>query len=76
MSLLAGFAVYFVIWWTVLFCVLPLDVQSQVEAGEVVAGTAPGAPAAPHIRRKVIITSVLAGIVFALVYTLWIYADF
>ena len=52
MSPLAAFAVYFVIWWTVLFCVLPLNVQSQSETGNVTTGTEPGAPVAPQLWRK------------------------
>ena len=35
MSWSGGLAVYFVIWWTVLFAVLPFGVRSQAEAGSV-----------------------------------------
>jgi predicted secreted protein len=75
MSPLAAFAVYFVIWWVVLFCVLPLNIRSQSEAGEVTSGTEPGAPVSPHLGRKALITSVIALVVFALVYVLWVWAD-
>ena len=40
-------AIYFVIWWTVLFAVLPWGVQSQHEAGKISPGSDPGAPARP-----------------------------
>ena len=36
-------AIYFTIWWIVLFAILPWGVRSQHEDGEVVAGTDPGA---------------------------------
>jgi predicted secreted protein len=75
MTPLAAIAVYFVIWWTLLFCVLPLNIQSQVERGDVVKGTEPGAPVAPQLAKKAIITSVLSLVVFAVVYVLWVWAD-
>lgn len=75
MSLTASLAVYFVIWWVVLFCILPLNIQSQAEAGEVVDGTEPGAPVAPQLRRKAIITSIVSVGVFAVVYVLWVWAE-
>ena len=75
MSPMAAFAVYFIIWWTVLFCVLPLNVRSQSETGEVTAGTEPGAPVAPQLWRKAIITSIVSVPVFVLVYVLWVWAD-
>ena len=55
-----GIALFFVIWWTVLFGVLPFGVRSQIEAGEVSAGTDPGAPAVPALREKAIWTSLVA----------------
>jgi predicted secreted protein len=66
-----GLAVYFVIWWTVLFAVLPFGVRSQAEAGEVADGTDPGAPILPGLLKKALITSVIAGLVFALVWYVW-----
>lgn len=61
-----GIALYFVIWWTVLFAVLPFGIRSQVDAGEVVAGSEPGAPAAPALREKAIWTTVLASLLLLL----------
>jgi predicted secreted protein len=75
MSITAALAIYFIIWWTVLFCILPLGVKSQAEAGEVVAGTEPGAPVVPGLKRKAVITSLVSLVVFALVYVLWVWAD-
>jgi predicted secreted protein len=71
MTIVGGLALYFVIWWTVLFAVLPFGVQSQAEAGEVTEGTEPGAPVLPGLRRKALITSVIAAVVFALVWYVW-----
>jgi predicted secreted protein len=71
MTIAGGLAVYFVIWWTVLFAVLPFGVQSQAEAGEVADGTDPGAPVLPGLVKKALITSVIAAIVFAGVWYIW-----
>jgi predicted secreted protein len=68
MSLTLGLALYFIIWWTVLFAVLPFGVHTQGEAGEVVPGTPASAPVAPRMLRTFAITTVVAGVVFALVY--------
>jgi predicted secreted protein len=68
MSLPTALAIYFIIWWAVLFAVLPWGVRSQQESGEVIRGTDPGAPAIPHLRRKLIWTTLIAAIVFVLWY--------
>ena len=38
-------AIFFVVWWIVIFAVLPWGVRTQEEEGEVVLGTTPSAPA-------------------------------
>lgn len=68
MSLTLGLALYFIIWWTVLFAVLPFGVRTQGEAGEIVPGTPASAPIAPRLLRTFAITTVVAGVVFAVVY--------
>jgi predicted secreted protein len=65
MSITTAIAIYFIIWWTVLFAVLPWGIRSQEESGTVVPGTDPGAPAIPGLRRKLIWTTLLAALVFA-----------
>jgi len=61
-----GVAIYFLIWWIVLFAILPFGVRSQTESGEVVAGTDPGAPALPRLISKLIWTTIVATVVFAI----------
>jgi predicted secreted protein len=60
------FAIYFIIWWVVLFAVLPWGVRSQQESGDMAPGTDPGAPARPRGWRTLIVTTIVAGVVFAL----------
>jgi predicted secreted protein len=58
-------AVYFIVWWVVLFAVLPFGVRTQAEAGAVVPGTPESAPANFRLARVLLITTVVAGVVFA-----------
>ncbi|MDP3409551.1 DUF1467 family protein [Bosea sp. (in: a-proteobacteria)] len=71
MTFASAFAVYFVVWWTVLFAVLPFGIRSQVETGEVVEGSEPGAPAVPGLRRKALITTLISFVVFLFVWYGW-----
>ena len=57
-------ALYFIVWWTLLFAILPFAVRSQTESGEVLSGTDPGAPSAPKLREKAIWTTLVASAVF------------
>jgi predicted secreted protein len=61
-----AFAIYFVIWWVVLFLTLPFGVRSQHEDGESVPGTDPGAPMVTGMGRKLIWTTILSAVIFAL----------
>ncbi len=65
----SALAIYFIIWWTVLFAVLPLRVRNASETGEtVVGGNDAGAPVAHGLVWKAKITTLVACAVFALVY--------
>ena len=69
MSLASALAVYFIIWWLVLFLVLPFGIRNAHETGETVEeGNEPGAPVNPRLVRKVVITTILATAVFAVFY--------
>jgi len=65
-------AIYFIIWWTVLFAVLPWGVRSQGESGDVVPGTDPGAPSVPALGRKLIWTTLVSAAIFGMLY--YVYA--
>jgi len=66
MSWTTALAIYFIIWWVVLFAVLPWGIRSQAESGDVVPGSDPGAPALPQLRAKLLWTTLVATVVFAL----------
>jgi len=60
-----AFAIYFVMWWIVLFLTLPFGVRSQHEGGDSAPGTDPGAPIASLMGRKLIWTTVISAVFFA-----------
>ena len=62
MAIATAIAIYFLIWWIVLFAVLPWGVRAQGE--ESAPGTDPGAPRVPRLRAKLIWTTVVAGVVW------------
>ena len=69
------FAIYFVLWWVVLFVTLPFGVRSQHEDGEgasqVIPGTDPGAPVMARMGRKLIWTTIISAVIFAI--AMWAY---
>ena len=73
MALSTAIAIYFIIWWTVLFAVLPWGVRSQEESGLISPGTDPGAPALARLGRKLLWTTVTASAVFALFWLIYSY---
>lgn len=70
MSFSFAIAVYFIIWWTVLFAVLPIGVRTQAEDGTIVPGTPESAPSAPRLLRVVFLTTVISAAVFAALWAL------
>ena len=61
-----AFAIYFVIWWITLFLTLPFGIRSQHEDGVGAAGTDPGAPVASRMGRRLVWTTALSAVIFAL----------
>jgi predicted secreted protein len=66
MSLTLGIAIYVLLWWVVLFAVLPLGVRTQAEDGAVVPGTPASAPTQPHLVRILLLTTLISSALFAL----------
>jgi len=75
MTLAMGIAVYFTLWWTVLFAVLPFGVKSLEETpgAEIPPGADRGAPVAPMLLRKALATSLIAAVLLAALqaYMVW-----
>jgi predicted secreted protein len=62
-----GTATFFIIWWTMLFAILPFGVRSQHEADSMVPGTDPGAPVRARLGLKILVNTVIAVILWAIV---------
>ncbi|HEY1747233.1 MAG TPA: DUF1467 family protein [Xanthobacteraceae bacterium] len=71
MPVTTAIAVFFLIWWIVLFAVLPWGVRSQHESDEIVPGTDPGAPAIPYLFRKLVWTTGVSTLIFAVCYVVY-----
>ncbi len=79
MPFATALAIFFLIWWVVLFAVLPWGIQSQHEGEEMAPGTDPGAPTKARIGWKLVWTTLVAAAVYvvcAVVYAEhWITVD-
>lgn len=65
MTFVTAIVVYVIIWWLVLFTVLPWGVKRPEEPEP---GHEPGAPVNPRMWLKVAITTAIASVLFGLVY--------
>jgi len=65
MSWVSGIVVFFLIWWVVFFCTLPIGVEPIEDDG---SGNEPGAPRRPHLIGKALATTVITVILFIGVY--------
>jgi predicted secreted protein len=69
MSIASAIVLFCVIWALVFYMINPLWQTSQSEDGEVVPGTPASAPVDPMIRKKAILTTVIATVLFVLAYS-------
>jgi predicted secreted protein len=69
-----GLASYFLIWWILLFAVLPLAVRKDPQLHvEVVPGADSGAPIAPRLLRVVLINTLASAVIWALIDLAYVY---
>ena len=73
MQTTTAIAIYFLIWWITLFAVLPFGVRSQHEGDGFAEGTDPGAPILARIGVKLVWTTIVASIVFAILAAIYKY---
>ncbi|MBF9046606.1 DUF1467 family protein [Rhodobacterales bacterium LSUCC0031] len=67
MGVVTGLVLYAIIWFMTLFIVLQVGVTSQSDAGERVTGTHGSAPVNAQIKRRFLITSGLAAVIWAVI---------
>ena len=73
MSIASALVVYAVLWFLTLFVVLPIGLRTQGEDGDVVPGTPASAPSDPQLRRKFLIVTGVAFVLWVAVcsFILW-----
>ena len=59
-----GFVVFMMVWWTVLFAVLPLGTKPVAEPDPITGWR--GAPAEPQLRRKLFLTTCIAVVLWGI----------
>lgn len=71
MGITSAIVLFAVVWFMVFFIVLPLRLTTQADVNDVVPGTPRGAPVDPQLKKRVVITSGVAVVVWlALVVTI------
>jgi predicted secreted protein len=65
MGWISGIFVYFLIWWVVIFAVLPWGVRVPDNPEP---GHAPSAPVNPHMGLKVIATTIVSALIWVIVW--------
>ena len=63
MQWIGSIFIYIVVWWVVLFAVLPFGVRQQES---VEPGHDPGAPAVPHLKRKIVATTLVTFVLWGI----------
>lgn len=67
MGLLYIFFIYLLVWWVVLFMMLPIGVERHEEDGK---GFDRGAPKVPNLKKKLVWTSIVSAIIVAIIWLL------
>ena len=71
MNWVSAFVVFSVTWFVALYCLLPIGVCSQEEAGDdIPEGAMAGAPSKPNLRIKAIGATVISALFTALIWYL------
>lgn len=64
MGIASGIVLYLVIWTLTFFVALPIRLRTQGDEGDVVPGTHASAPQVHHLKKKAIITTLVAAVLW------------
>lgn len=67
MAIVSAIVLFAVVWFMTLFVVLPLRLKTQGDVGEIVPGTQASAPHELDLKRKLIVTTCAAVVIFAII---------
>ena len=66
MGVVSGLVLYAVCWFMVLYVVLPIRLETQGDVSERLIGTHAGSPARLNLKRKLLIVSGVAFVIWAI----------
>ena len=67
MAITSAIVLFAVVWFMVMFIVLPIGRRTQGDDGEVVPGTQAGAPVNFNLRRTMMIVTAIALVIWAII---------
>ena len=70
MGITSGIVLYAVLWFLTFLIVIPIRLQTQGDVGQVVPGTHASSPEVHNLKKKALITTLAAGVVWAILATI------
>ena len=67
MSITSAIVLYAVLWFLTFLVAIPIRLHTQGDMGEIVPGTHSGAPEIHNLRRKALITTAVAAVLWVLI---------
>ncbi|MEM1234538.1 MAG: DUF1467 family protein [Pseudomonadota bacterium] len=67
MGITSAIVLYAVIWFLTLLCVIPVRLETQGDRGEIVPGTHAGSPVNPQMKKRFLITTGIAAVIWVIV---------
>ncbi|MBU2868270.1 DUF1467 family protein [Pacificibacter marinus] len=67
MSIVSGIVLYAVTWFMTMFIALPIGLRTQGDEGVIVEGTHAGAPSNYNPRRKAVIVTLVAFVIWGII---------
>lgn len=67
MGITSAIVLYAVIWFMTLLCVIPVRLETQGDAGEIVPGTHAGSPTNPQMKKRFLITTIISSVLWVII---------
>ena len=67
MGITSGIVLFAVLWFLTFLIVIPFRLTTQGDAGEIVPGTMAGSPEVHNLKKKAVITTVIAAVLWAII---------
>ena len=67
MSITVCIIIYLNLWMIIYYIVLPFGITNQIDSPDYQKGTDPGAPVESRMKKKILITTLIATVIFSLI---------